>query len=337
MTVEAYGTVQPHRKLTVLAEVKGRIIEQSPNLDAGGILKENDILLKIDPTDYIDAVEQARAQVENAEFNLVQEKGKKVIAEKEWQLIEPSLKEGGIGKNLALRIPHVREKESALQASMSKLEKALVDLKRTILRAPFNSLVLEEFVEVGQVLSPQSQVAVLVSTDEYRILVNVPYDDLSWIRVPQNNGQEGTPVTVIQELGDGKILKRNGSILRFMGNLDPTGRLAQVMVVVKDPLGLEKKEQKEKEIPLLIGTYVKVEIEGPVLTNVVQLPRSAVREGNKVWVRNSKGRLEIRDIKVLSATKETAIVDGSLKDGEEVITSSLPVAIQGMELKVNSI
>jgi len=333
ITIEAYGTVQPNRKLTVLAEVKGRIIQQSPNLDAGGILKEGDVLLKIDPTDYIDAVEQARAQVENAEFNLVQEKGKKVIAEKEWKLIDPTLKQGGIGKNLALRIPHVREKESALQASMSRLDKALVDLKRTILRAPFNALVLEEVVEIGQVLSPQSHVATLISTDEYRILVSVPYDELSWIQVPQNDGREGTRVKVIQDLGDGKTLEREGRVLRLMGNLDPNGRLVQVMVVVKDPLGLEKKEVKDKEIPLLIGTYVKVEMDGPVLKNVVQLPRSAIRDGNKVWIRNSEGRLEVRDVKVMSGNKETAIVDGALNDGDEVVISTIPVAIQGMDLE----
>lgn len=335
ITIEAYGTVQPHRKLTVLAEVKGRIIEQSPNLDAGGILKEGDVLLKIDPTDYIDAVEQARAQVENAEFNLVLEKGKKVIAEKEWELIDPTIKQGGIGKNLALRIPHVREKESALQASMSKLEKALVDLKRTVLRAPFNALVLEEFVEIGQVLSPQSQVATLISTDEYRILISIPYDELPWIKIPQNNEKEGgTRVTIIQEIGEGKTLKREGSVFRLMGNLDPNGRLAQVLVVVKDPLGLEHKEAREKEIPLLIGTHVKVEIEGPVLENVFQVPSSAIRDGNKVWIRNSKGRLEIHEVKVLSINKEKAIVDDSLNDGDEVVISSLPVAIQGMELRI---
>lgn len=331
IVVQASGKVQPHRELTVFAEVKGRIIQQAHNLDPGGILKKNEIILKLDPRDYIDAVEQARSLVEKSEFELIVEKGKKMIAEKEWELLDSSLKQGGVGKNLALRIPHLREKEAALQAAISRLNKAITDLKRTIIRAPFNALVMEEFIEVGQVLAPQTKVAVLVSTDQYRVLIGVPYDQLAWIKIPVNADGTGTPVQIIQEFGASKAIARDGHVLRLMGNLDPNGRMAQLLVVIDDPLGLE--EKGKAAIPLLIGSSVKVRINGPVVKDVFELPQSAIHESNKVWVKNKENRLEIKPVKILSEGEDTVLVLSGIEEGEEIVTSSLPVAIPGMLLE----
>lgn len=332
LTISAFGTVQPHRKLTVQAEVKGRIIEQSPNLDAGGILKNNEILLKLDPRDYIVAVEQSRAKVEKAEFDLIVEKGKKVVAEKEWSLLDTSLKEGGIGKNLALRIPHLREKEAALQAAQSNFEKSMVDLKRTLLRAPFNALVLEEFVEIGQLILPQTQVATLVSTDEFRVQVSIPYEQLALVDVPATGVDEKTPVTIIQDLGDNNKIKREGYVLRLLGDLNPNGRMVQLLIVIEDPLDLNV--SSGQKVPLLLGTYVEVQFLGPQLKNSFELPRKAIHEQNKIWIKSNDNKLEIRTVEVLAGDKDSVTVRGdNLKDGDRVIISNLPAAIPGMELR----
>ncbi len=330
LPIIAYGKVQPHRNLSVLSEVKGKVIEQSPDLDAGGILKEGEIFLKLDPRDYVVDVEQNRAKVEKAEFELVQEKGKKLIAEKEWQLLDSSLKQGGLGKDLALRIPHLREKEAALHAAQSSLEKSLVDLKRTIFRAPFNALVLEEFVEKGQLILPHTKIATLVSIDEFRIKVSIPFNQLAFLNLPKDKSP-GMPVSVIRELGDGKELKREGSILRLLGGMDPNGRLVELLVVVKDPLNLE--EGTKETMPLLLGSDVKIVFDGPETKGVAKIPVKALREENKIWIKSTKGTLEVRPVTVVAADKNTVYITGdAVKDGEEVITSSLPVAVEGMTL-----
>lgn len=326
IVISAYGKAQAHRTLTIQSEVKGRIIEQSPNLDAGGILNEGEIILKLDPRDYLVDVEQNRAKVEKAEFELVQEKGKKVIAEREWDLLDSSLKQGGIGKDLALRIPHLREKESALHAAESSLEKSLVDLKRTLIRAPFNCLVLEEFVEKGQFLMPQTKIATVISTDEFRVQVSIPYDQISQIK-----DLESAKVKVIQELGKDRSITREGSILRYVGGFDPNGRMVQLIVVIKDPLNLEKKNGNSS--PLLLNTPLKIEFDGPQIDNLVVIPKKALHEDNKIWIKNKDNKLEIKQVEVLAEDKEKAFIRGdNLENGELIITSSLSVAIPGMEL-----
>ena len=325
------GIVKPHRKITVLSEVKGRIIEQSPNLDAGGLLSEGEILLKLDPRDYVVDVEKNRANVEKAEFELVLEKGKKLVAEKEWQLLDPSFKQGGLGKDLALRIPHLREKEAALHAAQSSLEKSLVDLKRTLIRAPFNSLVLEEFVEKGQIILPQAKIAELVSTDQFRIQVSVPYDELSSIFPMMNNPKAKIPVKVIEDLGSNKKLERNGYILRLLGGVDPNGRLVQVLVVVEDPLNIENHDSAQ--FPLLLGAKVKVQFGSTEVTDAVKIPKSAIHEDNKIWLKNRSNKLDIKKVNILSEDGDMVYISGKgINDGDEIITSDIPVASLGMEL-----
>jgi RND family efflux transporter MFP subunit len=331
LKIAAFGTVQPHREVTVQAEVKGRVIELSPNLDTGGILKKGEIMLKLDPRDYVATVEQNRAKVEKAEFDLIVEKGRKLIAEREWQLLDSSLKQGGLGKDLALRIPHLRERESALQGVQSSLEKALVDLKRTVIRAPFNALVLEEFVEVGQLVTTLKNIAKIVYTDEFRVQVSIPYDQLSWVRHPGKDKGKDTPVTIIQDLGSNETLTREGHVLRILGDLDPNGRMVQLLIVIDDPLNLNAKDSEI--IPLLLGTYVEVLFEGPTIENVVEIPRLSVREGNTVWVMNKEGKLEIRSIEIVSGDKHNVIIEKGIEDGDAIILSNLPVAIPGMDVK----
>lgn len=331
LKISAYGTVEAHRKLTVQTEVKGRVIEQSPQLDIGGILKAGEVIIKLDPRDYIVEVEKARAEVEKADFDLTVEKGRKVIAEREWELISPSLKERGIGKDLALRIPHFREKEAALKAARYSLEGALINLKRTIIKSPFNALVVEEFVEVGQLLNPLTNVATIVSTDQFLVQVSLPYDKIEFLRMPIKGSEEKLPVIVIQEVGEKKTVERKGYVLRILGNLDPNGRMVQLLVVIEDPLNL--RERGGGEIPLLIGTYVEVAFEGALLSNVIELPRLALREGNTVWIINNEDKLEIKKVEILSGNKFNVIVEKGLDDGDRVIVSSISVPLEGMKLK----
>jgi len=331
LKVTAFGKTQPNRALTVQSEVKGRVIEISPNLEVGATLKEAEIMLKLDPTDYLNEVEQSRVKVEKAEFELIVERGRKHIAEKEWELLSPSFKEGGFGKDLALRIPHLREKEASLLGAQSALEKSLADLKRTVIRAPFNAIVLEEFVEMGQLVGALKDLAKIVSTDEFRVLVSIPYAQLSWVHAPEKTGDKGTSVDIVQELGDQKHVVRKGYVLRILGGVDPNSRLVQLLVGIDDPLNLRHSDSTTP--PLLLGTHVEVIFEGPQIENAVEIPRLAIREGNKVWIATPAGKLEVRKVHIVSSDKYNVIIDKGLTSGEAVIVSELTEAHPGMVVR----
>lgn len=330
VSISAYGTVEANRTLNIHPEVSGQIVEKAPSFTKGGLIKANEMILKIDPRNYQIAVDQESAAVEKAEFELQVELGKQIVAEREWELLNPSIDiKTEIGEDLALRRPHLREKKAALAAAKSRLSKAELDLERTTIKSPFNALVIKKTVEEGEYITPQSEVATLVDTDQFRIQVSVPLSQLSWIVFP-TEGEKGSDVEIIQGFGNGHTYARQGSLTRLLGDIDPASRMARLLVGVEDPLGIDNPEYKAH--PLLIGSYVRVKIKGPVLKDVIVIPREALHEGNKVWIKGKDDKLEIRQVHILQRREDNVIIDEGLSDGEQIIMTNIPLAIPGTEL-----
>ena len=330
VVITAFGTVQANREVSVRAEVSGRVMFQSKDLVVGGLVEKGNILLSLDARDYKNTVEQEKAAVERAKFELEVEQGRQVVAKREWEQLQGSLKTAEISEDLALRKPHLREKEAALEAALSRLKKAQIDLSRTTLRSPMNAIVISENVEQGDYVTPQTEIARLAATDEFRVQVSIPVSKLKWINIPQEDNGTRSPVQVIQDLG-GMSIVRKGRIMRLLGNLDPSGRMARLLVAIEDPLGL--KNEGKSDFPLLIGSYIRVEIEGPLLEDVIVLPREALHEDNKVWVKNRNKQLDIRKVSIVQKHEDVVFIDEGIEEGEEIVISNLPLPVPGMTLR----
>jgi hypothetical protein len=63
------------------------------------------------------------------------------------------------------------------------------------------------------------------------------------------------------------------------------------------------------------------------------MPRMALRNENKVYVINAENRLEIRTVDVLSTSEDRVLVRAGVVAGERVVTSTLPNAVDGMEVE----
>ncbi len=332
--ITAMGTVVPAREVSLRPELTGRIVEQSPGLVPGGLFKEKETILGIDPRDYEIAVMQREADVEKARLELKLEKGRKLIAEREWKLLDADIPSTPESRELALREPHQKNAEAALSAAESALELARLNLERTVIRAPFNALVKEEFVDKGQLVTSQTSLATLIGTDSFWVQVSIPVDRLKWILVPREGSGEGSGVRVTHEAGPDVRIERKGRLERLLGDLDPAGRMARVLVSIHDPLGL-KNEAGLGDPGLLLGAYVRVEIEGKRIEDVFVLPRIALHEGSRVWTLDSEDRLEFRDVEVLWRTEDKVVVSRGIRDGERVVTTRIASPIPGMKLRVS--
>ena len=340
--LQVYGTVRAHRELTLFPRVEGYVIAQHDDLIDGGLVRAGEVLLKIDPQDYRLAVDTERGNLARAEFELQVEQGNQVVAHQEWDLLEPSIETSELGRILALRQPHLKEKRAAVSAAKSRLAQAELDLTRTVVSAPCNALVLKETVEIGQLVNARSAVATLVCTDAFRIEVSVPLNELGWVEFPdaaQSQSSEhtsdvtakGSAVRILRDLGSGESVQWTGWVERLLGDVTENGRMARVLVFVPDPLGLKPGE--EPRASLLLGEYVRVEILGPILPQAIVLPRSSLREEERVWVYNVRQELEIRQVEVALRRRDSVLIQAGLADGDRVVTSALPAALPGMRLQ----
>lgn len=343
VVVEAMGDVQAARSVQVIPQVSGRVVFVSSNLIPGGRVKKGDTLIKIDPSDYDLAVREAKAAVTQAKLALDEQEGQRIAAERELQLVGDDLALTQEGIRLVSRETYVENARAQLDAASSRLDRARLARSRTVIRAPFEALVRDKSVDVGQIVSTQSVIATLVASDEAWVEATLPVERLRWIDVPGVNGETGAPAIIRQKLSENTEIIRQGRVLRLLPGIQEKGKLARLLIQVKHPFGNAKPGSaeaasspapKNNRLPLLVGSFVRVEIQGQTLDKLIALPRAALRENNQVWVLDEDGLLAFRSVEVVWSDDETVYVQGELKELEPVITSRLSTAIPGLKVSL---
>jgi RND family efflux transporter MFP subunit len=341
VVVRAQGTVTAAQQVLVRPEVAGRIVGLSPSLVPGGLFAAGETIARIDERDYQVQLVAQREAVARARLALRQEQARQAVAEEEWELLEDSIPADTSNRDLALRRPQIEQAEAAITAAKGALAKAELDLERCTIKAPFNAVVLREQVDLGQLVGPQTEIATIVGTDAYWVRVSLPVEHLGWIDIPGRGGRLGSNATVIHSAGSVEI-RREGRIDRLLGDVDPAGRMARLLIVIDDPLNLRRPNRKP-DLPLLIGSYVTVEIRGRTIDSAIVIPRRALREVHVdgangaregLWIMDADDRLAMREAEVVWRTEETVIVSNGFADGERLITSTIATPIEGMKLSV---
>jgi hypothetical protein len=125
------------------------------------------------------------------------------------------------------------------------------------------------------------------------------------------------------------VIERTGRVIRLVTELDPQTRRAQLLVSVSNPF-----RSDDDRLPLLPGAFVEVEIVGRGLIDVFRLPRSALFNGDSVWIVNEKLTLERRTVRVQWRDAEYVFVGGRLAAGEKYVTTRLSGPINGMTVRI---
>lgn len=335
VSIEAYGTVGAAREVLMRSQVGGRILEVAQQMAPGGFLKQGEILVQIDPTDYQIALERAEAMLAQSKADYDIEQGQQVIARRGWELLKEDLSASAANQDLALRKPQLQRAEAERAVAETELEEARVDLERTKVTAPFDAVVIRESVEIGQLVQSQDELATLVGTDEFWIRALVPLDMLDRVQFRGADGTPGSEVRVTLSVGSESQVVRNGEVLRLVGDLDTRGRMARVLIAVQDPYGLETPPASvdEKSGKLLVGSYVRLDIQAGAFEGVYSIPRTALRENSRVWVRTGEGKLQIKDVDVVWRQEDDVLVTDAFEPGEQLITSRLSRVMPGMEVR----
>ncbi len=223
---------------------------------------------------------------------------------------------------LVLREPQLKQAEANLESARAALATAELNLGRTVLRAPFDCRIRRQNVAPGQFIGPGATIAHLYNTDLAEIEVGISLANLEWVEIP------GAEATVILETGQDEH-RWEGHVHRSVGVLDELGRLARVIVRVKDPFSSDRSSQAD----LNMGSFVTVVLRGREVKNVIPIPRQALHENDTVWIMNDSDELDIRSVRVTHMNGQEALVAGGLRTGERVVISPLAGPVPGMQLR----
>jgi RND family efflux transporter MFP subunit len=333
VSVYAMGTVVAAQEVNLTSRISGMVITTNPNFIEGGILKKGERIVSLDPTDYKLVITQRQSELEKARFDLKLEQGQQAIALREYELLGTKLtaKE----KALVLRKPHLQAVKAALNAAKARLKQAQLDLERTHPFAPFDAIVISRNANIGSWISTFSTgtpLAKLVGIQHFWIDVSLPVNKLRWINIPEINSQQGSTVRIGYEIGWGKGIYRQGVIKRLKAAVESEGRMAKLIVEVNDPLSQLSKNKQAP--PLMLGTFVRLKIQGKQLKNVAALPESLLHDGEQLWLMTVDHKLKIYSVTpVWREQGQIYFSAESLPDNLQVISSDLSTPVAGMDLR----
>ena len=328
VSVKTQGEVRPKTEIELVPQVSGRIVAMSENFNQGAQVQAGAMLLRIDDADYRLAVIRAEGRVAEARTQLEREQATAQIKAEEWRDGRAS----GEPTPFALNLTQVAQAEANLRATEADLQRARLDLERTVITVPFDGRVRERLVSIGQTVSVGTPLGRVFSVDTVEVMLSLTDAQLGELELPLGYMAEtagtGPVVDFYLQLGS-KAYHWQGHIVRVDAAVDSNTRLIYATAEVEDPYGVAANQG----MPLAVGLFVNAEIGAVAERQALVLPRLALHSKDKVYVINADNRLEIRTVEVISTSEERVLVATGVEPGEHVVTSTLPNAVDGMEVE----
>jgi RND family efflux transporter MFP subunit len=330
-TVNSQGTVRPRTETTLVSEVSGKIVSVAPEFVAGGFFHKGEVLLQIDPSDYEAGLKRAEAALASRKAKLADETARSEQAMKDWV----NMGKKGQPSDLGLRKPQLADAKANVSAAEADVQKARRDLERTRITVPYDGLVRQKAVDIGQYVTLGTRLGVTFAIDTAEVRLPLTNNDLNYLELPSetdviNKNKSFPPVTLSRESGAG-VNEWQARIIRTEGVVDETSRVIYAVAQVVDPYGvLGKSHQRE----LKIGTFVNAEIEGLPADNVVVLPRYVLRADHTILIANADNELEILPVTVMRAEPKRVYLSGGIEGGTRVVITTLDAPVPGTRLAI---
>jgi RND family efflux transporter MFP subunit len=306
--------------IDIIPQVAGEVTYVSPNFVAGGRFKKGEVIIKIDPRDYELAVVTAEASIAERNQMVIQEEAESALAAAEWAELGQ-----GEASDLTLRKPQRIGALASLKSAQASLKRANLDLERTEIRAPFDGILTEKTVDLGQFLNRGNKIGTYYSTEILEVRLPLTNRDIAQFDL--GGLQSGTKEYGVRLTGQfaNKAGHWNGRVIRTEGIIDVKSRILYVVAELKGAELLSP----DDGTPITIGQFVTAEIEGRSVENIVRLPRESLRQGNQVLIVDQDNKLRTRMVEVLETNNDYVIIASGVENGDIVNLSQLGISVDG--------
>jgi len=328
--VESQGKVQASRVASLSAPVEGPVEWISPAMRAGGFVAQGETLLRLESSDYetakarsMAALQQAQAEATFASTELSR------LGELAQTRLASDAQLQDAKRTAAVNAARLAD----AQASLRQVE---LDLDRTNIRAPFDAIIQSRDVELGQYVNRAQTVAVLLGADEVEVRVPLAIRQLGFLDVPLGMrgelADELAPDVTLKGFYGGEEYTWVGKLVRTEAVIDPNSNTVQTIIRVKQP-DAGASSNKNAQIPLPIGLFVKANIEGRFVDDLIALPRSVIRNNNQVLVVDAENKMYYRDVEIYRLEEDRVLISGGILPGEFICTSPIQAVVNGMSVQ----
>ena len=329
LEVSSYGMVKPKYETQLMAQVNGEIVELSDTFVRGGFVKKDQLLARIDPSDYQAALIDAQASMATARAALEKEVAQGKVAEREWKQIENSSP-----TELSLRKPQLAQELARVKAAQASILRAERNLERTEIRAPYDAMIDSRDVGLGSFVGVGSKIGHVLGTAIAEIRLPVADNQLAFlVKTKTTKSGVNAQVNLIGTYA-GQDTQWQANIARSEGVIDSKSRMSYLVAEINDPYRL-KSSSDSSAAPLRFGSYVNAKIMGYDISQATLVPRYLVVNG-KVAILDSESKLHYVTIDIVRQQGSHVVVANGLADGDQLIVSALDYPVDGMKLALAS-
>lgn len=333
--IDSFGTVQARRRAELHALVNGQVLEVSDQFKAGGVVKEGEVLLVLDASEYTLALQEARSQLANAELALAEEIARSEQAARDWSKQDRSQ----IATDYALRKPQLKAARANLETAKAQLAMAELNLERCQVRSDFSGRILETFVEVGSVVNPSLALATGYEIEAAEVRLPVDAKSLPYLELPdprelveaEEKREQRTEVVFRNPLVQPNEIWA-GYLVRTEAAVDSGSQQLYLVARIDDPFLGATGDRRQT---LKLGQYLDAEIVGRRLEQVMVIPSESIYQGRYVYV-VEEGKLARREIDIRWREQDQTIVDAGLAQGDQLVITALGQVSSGTPVAIKS-
>ena len=322
LTVDSQGTVQPKQHLDLVSEVNGAVQWISDQLVEGGVVKQGQVLLHIDPMDYQVALAEAKASLAQANLNLKDEQAEYKRG--------TAFRSGSNSANTtaSLRQHKLAQVEAEFNLAEQRVKKAEQDLAKTHIKAPFDAVINDKSVEIGQYVSSGNRLFNLLGTTTAEVRLPVTAAEISYIRANDSTADLAAPAVDLSASFGNLQQHWPAKLVRVENRVDADTRVFYAVAEIDNPYQLNT-----GPLPLSVGLFVEAHIEGATTQQAVRIPYNALHQNDEVFL-VVDGRIERRKVTVLRREKQAAVISAGLHNGDQIVLTRLDLMVDGMSVSV---
>jgi RND family efflux transporter MFP subunit len=319
---EWIATLDGYVNAVIQPQVSGYLVQQ--NYREGALVHKNDVLFKIDPRPFQAILDQAKAQVAQAEAQL----GKTQL---DVQRDTPLAREKAIAQSqLDNDIQANLAEKATVQADKAAVEQAEINLEFTNVRSLVNGVAGIATGQVGNLVGPQTVLTTVSQLDPIKAyFVASEQQYLAFVqRNPTLASREKAEKELVLELilSDGTTYPRKGKFFAADRHVDAQTGAIRLAGLFPNPENI-----------LRPGQYGRVRFISYIRPGALLVPQKAVTELQgmfQVAVVGSDDKVSIRTVQVGERSGPMWIIEQGIKPGERVVVEGVQKVRDGTPVKV---
>ncbi|MFJ5486378.1 efflux RND transporter periplasmic adaptor subunit [Hansschlegelia beijingensis] len=318
---ELPGRIAPTRIAEVRPRVSGILVERV--FEQGTVVKEGDVLYRIDPEPFRVRVDSAKATLARAEATrrLASQQ-----ASRQTQLIDRKITSGA---NYDTAVAELAQADADVAAAKAGLDAAQLDLQYAEVRAPISGRIGRATVTEGALVSStdgQSLATIQQLDPVYADFTQSANELLSLKKAAaasaRAEGSDANRAEVVLKFDDGSQYPHKGRFLFSEAAVDASTGQITLRGEFPNPDG-----------DLLPGMYVRVQIVQGEHANALAVPERAVQRdaGGKaqLFVIGPDNKAELRQVVAGRVVNSRWVIDQGLKPGERVVVEGFQALAAG--------